>query len=95
MLLPIPLLTDWNMIRHRRQTLIDNNARAANRRRIFRDYSAGDQVLLHVCDPRKLDQRAIGPFAITQVHVNGTVTIQRAPGVTERVNIRRIRPYHT
>jgi hypothetical protein len=35
----------------------------------------------------------MGPFNITRVHANGTVTIALAPGVIERVNIRRIKPY--
>jgi hypothetical protein len=41
----------------------------------------------------KLDVRFEGPFQITQIHVNGTVTIRRRPGILERVNIRRIRPF--
>jgi hypothetical protein len=44
-------------------------------------------------NPSKLEDKAIGPFTIHQVHVNGTVTIQRTPYVRERINIRRIRPY--
>ncbi len=38
----------------------------------------------------KLDERASGPYEIVQTHVNGTVTIQLRPGLTERINIRRI-----
>ena len=44
-------------------------------------------------NPATLQERADGPFRIQTVHVNGTVTIERAPGVLERINIRRIRPY--
>jgi hypothetical protein len=32
-------------------------------------------------------------FRIVRIHTNGTVTIQRTPLVTERINIRRLRPY--
>ena len=32
------------------------------------------------------------PFDITQVHTNGTVTIALNDHVSERINIRRIRP---
>ena len=38
---------------------------------------------------------ATGPHVIQQTHINGTVTIERRPGVYERVNIRRIRPYRS
>jgi len=93
MLLPIPVLTDFNLIRQRRQTMIDENNRRANLRRKFHDYHIGDRVLLITYDPAKLQDRATGPYLITEVHVNGTVTIQRAPGVIERINIRRVRPY--
>ncbi len=33
--------------------------------------------------PRKLDERTSGPYEIVQTHVNGTVTIQLRPGLTE------------
>ena len=35
----------------------------------------------------------IGPFPVLEVHVNGTLTILIAPGVEERVNIRRVWPH--
>ena len=41
-----------------------------------------------------MQERAIGPFRVTQVHVNGTVTIQRLENVFDRINVRRIRPYY-
>ena len=45
MLLPIPLLADYNLLREHRQAVIDDNARHANLRRHFKDYSPGDQSL--------------------------------------------------
>ena len=95
MLLPIPVLADYNLIRERRQAVIDDNNRRANLRRHFKDYSVGDEVLLLTRPKAKLAPTAIGPFRILQVHVNGTVTIRRGPNVEERVNIRRIKPYNT
>ena len=94
MLLPIPVAADYEMIRARRQAVIDDNARRANSRRFFKDYNVGDEVLLHQYKPAKMQERATGPFPVTQVHVNGTVTIQRSQNVFERVNVRRIRPYN-
>ena len=74
-------------------TIIDDNARRANLRRRFRDYLVGDSVLLIVKDPATLQERVQGPFTVAQVQVNRTVTMERAPGVHERINIRRIRPH--
>ena len=33
-------------------------------------------------------------YTIKQVHVNGTITIELAPDVTERINIRRVVPFN-
>jgi hypothetical protein len=93
MLLPIPLMADYNEIRQRRQAIIDENNRKANLRRRFKDYSAGDQVLILLQPVSKLGRKTDGPYTITQVHVNGTVTIERTPGVFERLNIRRLKPF--
>ena len=50
-------------------------------------------VLIKTYNPATLQERAEGPYRIVQVHVNGTVTVERTRGVHERINIRRIRPY--
>jgi hypothetical protein len=57
------------------------------------DYEVGDEVLLLVYRPDKLEPRAVGPYPVTQVHTNGTLSIELSPGVIERVNIRRLKPY--
>ena len=92
MLLPIPVLADLNLLRERRQVIIDDNNRRANLRRRFHDFNIGDQVLLLSQSKSKLAPKAIVPFSILQVHVNGTITIEQAPGVHEQVNIRRVKP---
>ena len=93
MLLPIPIMADHNLIRQRRQTIIDDNNHRANLRRRFHDYSIGDQVLLLHRQKAKMAPKAIGPYTVLQDHVNGTLTIQRGLGIEERVNIRRVKPY--
>ena len=93
MLLPIPILADFQLIRQRRQAQINQNLLRENRRRIFRDYQVGEQVLLKVYDPATLQERAEGPYQIAQVHVNGTLTIDRGNQVFDRINIRRLKPY--
>ena len=97
MLLDFPYLPDFMMLRDRRQALIDYNLRRENNRRRTYDYHVGDQVL-EILDKEKratLGLATKGPFVIQQVHTNGTVTIQRSPLVSERVNIRNIRPLHS
>ena len=49
--------------------------------------------MLEIWKPRKLDKRTTGPYRVLQTHVNGTVTIELIPGVSERLNIRRIIPH--
>eukprot|EP00977_Amphora_coffeiformis_P006987 scaffold1513_cov100-Amphora_coffeaeformis.AAC.36 len=93
MLLPIPVMADYNLIRQRRQTIIDENNRKANLRRRFKDYQVNDQVLVLLPSKGKLQVKTEGPFTITGVHVNGTITIQRQPNVFERINIRRVKPF--
>jgi hypothetical protein len=73
--------------------MIDYNNLRENHKRLFKDYQAGDQVLLLTHEKGKLKPKTTGPFQVTQVHVNGTVTIQRDQGVTERISIRRLKPY--
>ena len=92
MLLNLPLIANLLTIADRRQQLIDDNLRRQNAKRIFHDYKVGDWVSLIIENPAKLDPRTVNRFQIVQVHVNGTVTIQRSPLVTERINIRRIKP---
>ena len=76
MMLPIPLLADYNLIRERCQAVIDENNRKANLRRHFKDYKADDQVLLFIPKRGKPHDTTLGPFRVQEVHVNGTVTIE-------------------
>ena len=94
MMLPVPIVTDFNVIRMRRQAVIDEANRKENLRRRYRDYEVGDEVMIQVFDPKKGEERNIGPFVIEQVHVNGNVTIRRNDVVYERINIRRLVPYN-
>jgi transposase InsO family protein len=94
MLLNIPILADLQALYSKRTALVQKNLEVANRRRIRYDYQPGQRVAIK--DVRdKLGRRSEGPFLISQVHTNGTVTIQRRPGVVERINIRRLIPLRT
>jgi hypothetical protein len=64
-----------------------------NQRRRGYDYAPQQMVLKKKWKTTKLGKRISGPYKIVQVHVNGTVTIQLRPGLTERIYIRQIIPY--
>ena len=94
MILPITYKADWAVVTNRKQQRINKSNTRENSKRIDIQYTQGDKVLLtrpgilpKLSRPRK------GPYTITEVHTNGTVTIQKGPAVTDRVNIRRLVPY--
>ena len=93
MILNIPLIVDFELLRQRRQALIDKNLLRANAKRIDFDYQPGQRALKLVYKPDKLEPRAEGPYNITKIHTNGTVELELSEDVTERINIRRIKPY--
>ena len=95
MFLNVPLIADWRAIHKHREHLVNENLRRANAKRRQFDYAPGQQVLKTVHKPTKLGVRTAGPYPIEQVHVNGTITIAIRPGVTERLNIRRVLPYRS
>jgi hypothetical protein len=92
MFLPIPLIADFEAVQARREMLVHETARQANLKRRHFDYAVGQQVWKRLHKPNKLGQRSTGPHDILQVHTNGNLTIQLRPGVTERLNIRRVYP---
>ena len=63
-----------------------------NRRRQY-DYQPNQKVLKKSCNPRKLSEQTSGPYTITNVHTNGTVTDALNDNTSERINIRRVIPY--
>ena len=93
MFLNVPLIADWQVIARNREQHVNENLILANRKRRAYDYAVGQQVLKKVHDPTKLGVRTEGPYPIERVHVNGNLTILLPPGVTERINIRRVQPY--
>ena len=93
MLLNIPVVTDWEMVRQKRRARISYNNERENDKRIPMDYKVGDKVVILEKRRRKLADKTTDPFVIDQVHTNGTVTIKRSEGVFDRINIRRIGPW--
>ena len=87
MILNIPLLADLHQLHTRRQIIIDERLQYTNLRCRPLDYQPGDDILILTDNPTTLQDRGIGPFRTTQVHTNGTITIQRTPHIVERINI--------
>ena len=94
MILPISVQADWDVIKQRKQEEIDRNNRRENRSRISHKYKVGDKVYLNKEGiQRKLATPRTGPYKLTAVYDNGTVSVQTSTNVQERVNIRRVRPH--
>jgi hypothetical protein len=93
MFLNIHLIADWHAITQRRDHLIHEKLMRENQIRRGYNYAPQQMVLKKKWKPKKLGERTSGPYKIVQVHVNGTVTIQLRPDLTERINIRQIIPY--
>ena len=95
MFLYIPLIANWHAITPKREHLIHENLLHENQKRRRHDYASQQRVVKKCWKPRKLDERTNGPYRVLQLqtHVNGTVTIELRPRVSERLNIRRIIPY--
>ncbi len=84
MFLNIPLIADWHAITKRKEHLIHENLMRGNQKRRGYNYAPQQMVLKKNWKPKKLGKRTSGPYKIVQVHVNGTVTIQLRPGLTEK-----------
>jgi hypothetical protein len=94
MLFDIPFLANWKKIGEHRQRLTDLNTEKENSKRIDYDYKVGQKVL--ICKEgilRKTESRyKPEPWTITTVHTNGTIRVQSG-NKSERINIRRVKPF--
>ncbi|EJK73298.1 hypothetical protein THAOC_05083, partial [Thalassiosira oceanica] len=89
----IPVSVDLPAIQQRRQAKVDADLLRLNSKRYSHDYRVGERVLKLIHDPIKLEDRWEGPYPITRVHSNGNVTMELRAGISERINLRRIKPY--
>jgi hypothetical protein len=94
MFLNVLLIVDWQAIAHTPEHYVNENLQRANRKQCQYNYALGQQVLEKVHDPTKLGVRMEGPYTIECIHVNGNLTILLREGITERINICRVLPYH-
>ena len=88
-----PLTFDMDAINSRRQRRVDQDNKRMNSKRYSYDYQVGGQVMRKIFDPAKLEHKWEGPYTITQVHINGNLTIQVSEHMQQRLNIRRVKPY--
>jgi hypothetical protein len=95
MFLNVPLIVDWHTIARCREQYVNDSLRRANRKRRQYDYALGQKDVKKVHDLAKLGVRTTGPYNIEQAHVNGMLTIELRPGITECINICNVIPYHT
>ncbi len=70
--------------------LINENHIWENQKMRQYGYLPEQRILKKHWKPRKLDARTSGPSRVLQTQVNGTVTTELRPGVSERLNIRRV-----
>ena len=97
-ILPIKFQADWELIKSRKQTMIEKNNDREKAKRIPHDYTVGDKVLVRQDPSHKHGaDKAKGPFTVTSVYDNGTVRLrQRTPhggAVFQTWNIRNVIPY--
>ncbi len=83
---------DWQLIKDRKRARIEKNNAQENSKRKAHDYAVGDQVLITKADFNKMEPSREGPYIITRVHTNGTVTIQKGRAL-QRINIRQCMPF--
>ena len=94
MILPIKFRADWALIARQKQEVIDKSNKRENLKRKEHEYKVGDNILLQNTGIlRKVATPYSGPYQIQRVFTNGTVMINKG-AVLQRVNIRRITPYH-
>ncbi len=84
---------NWELIRKRKQHLINQNNQQENSKRIAHKYQVGDKVLYRVDSLSKYNENPYeGPYQIVQLNTNGTVRL-KMNAVTDTVNIRLLKPY--
>ena len=91
MFFPVQHVANWHATHNRNLLRAQDHNRRENRGRVQRRYRVGDLVLSR--RDRGNDVPNFGPFRITAVHSNGTVTIDRRR-YREIIHIPRLIPYH-
>ena len=88
MFMPVNKSIDWDAIRERKQKAIQKSNERENSKRINHTYKEGDWILIKKPGIiRKLAVPRLGPYKVLKHHNNGTITYEKEPFVTDKVNI--------
>ena len=85
MVLPIQCITNWEIIRLKKQQRAQHNNFLENLRRRPFTYTPNMEVMVQDTTGVKLSEKCKGPFKITKIHSNGTVTICIKNNVFQRI----------
>ena len=95
-LLNVSFQADWELIRQRKQRMINLNNARENSKRVVYNYTVGQQVDVRLDPNRKHGEDHFkGPYTVSQINDNGTVKLTRATtngAVSQTWNIRNIEP---
>ncbi len=92
-ILNIKHVTNWEHIRQRKQSRINENNKRENAHRKVHEYEINDQILLKRKKNSKHELEYEGPYKLTAINDNGTVRFQKGI-LNDVVNIRRIKPFN-
>eukprot|EP00536_Pseudo-nitzschia_multiseries_P015554 jgi/Psemu1/69549/estExt_Genemark1.C_9080019 len=90
MFLPIPIISDINIIRNKRQNIINKDALHENSHRKQHDFAVNEQIMITKPNTDALHAKNIGPITIDQIFTNGTIAYWKTPHLKERINIPHI-----
>ena len=92
MILNIPYVADLVAIQKLRQQQVDERLIGANAQRISHDWRVNEEVWVKADPSRsKILPKCDGPYPITKVHTNGTVSVLLKPNKEDRINVRRLK----
>ena len=95
MFLPVESPVDWEALKMRKQRAIAESDKRENSKRKAHEHKPGDWI--RILEPgilRKLAVLRMGPCKVAKHNDNGTLTYEKEPFNIEKVNIRRVEPYH-
>ncbi len=93
MFLNTPLITYWHAIAQKREHLINEHLMRENCKQKRYNYVPTQKVQKKIHKTCKLGLKTSGSYKILQTHVNRTLTVESKPGISERLNMRRVIPY--
>ena len=95
-LLNVSFEADWQYLKDQKQKRILHNNKRENKTRLDHTYSVGDKVMIRLNPNRKHGTDTYkGPYDVTGVNDNGTVTLTQVTNggaVSQTWNIRQLEP---